>query len=100
MSKRDYYEVLSVSKTATADEIKKAFRKAAMKYHPDRNPGDKEAEENFKVAYEAYEALSDEKKRAIYDRYGHDGLSSQGFGGVESCHWALRTPHVQCGLRG
>ncbi|MBO7298561.1 MAG: molecular chaperone DnaJ [Kiritimatiellae bacterium] len=73
MAKQDYYELLGVSKTATADEIKKAYRKLAMKYHPDRNPGDKEAEEKFKEVSEAYEILSDENKRANYDRFGHEG---------------------------
>ena len=66
-SKRDYYEVLGVSKNATADEIKKAYRKMAIKYHPDKNPGDKEAEEKFKEAAEAYDVLSDSEKRAKYD---------------------------------
>ncbi len=70
----DYYEILGVSRTATPDEIKKAYRKAALKYHPDRNPGDKEAEEKFKQAARAYEVLSDEQKRAQYDRFGEDGL--------------------------
>ncbi len=74
MAKRDYYEVLGVSKDASQDEIKKAYRKLAMKYHPDRNPGDKEAEEKFKEAAEAYEVLSDPDKRAKYDRFGHGGL--------------------------
>ncbi len=74
MSKRDYYEVLGVSKTATVEEIKSSYRKLAMKYHPDRNEGDKEAEERFKEASEAYEILSDETKRARYDQYGHQGL--------------------------
>ncbi|MCZ2460250.1 MAG: molecular chaperone DnaJ [Chitinophagales bacterium] len=75
MAKRDYYEVLGVGKNATADEIKKAYRKVAMQYHPDRNPGDKSAEEKFKEAAEAYEILSDADKKAQYDRYGHAGLS-------------------------
>ncbi len=79
-TKRDYYEVLGVEKTADADAIKKAYRKLAMKYHPDRNPGDKSAEEKFKEASEAYEVLSDEKKRQIYDQYGHDGMKGA-FGG-------------------
>ena len=72
--KRDYYEVLGVSKTATDAEIKKAYRKLAMKYHPDYNPGDKEAEEKFKEINEANEVLSDEKKRQLYDQYGFAGV--------------------------
>jgi molecular chaperone DnaJ len=83
MSKRDYYEVLGVAKGASAEEVKKAYRKVAMQFHPDRNPGDKVAEEKFKEAAEAYEVLSDADKRAQYDRYGHAGLSGngRGFGG-------------------
>ena len=73
-NKRDYYEVLGVEKNAGADEIKKAYRKAAMKYHPDRNPGDKEAEEKFKEVGEAYEVLSDEQKRSRYDQFGFAGV--------------------------
>jgi len=80
MSKRDYYEVLGLSKGASADEIKKSYRKVAMQFHPDRNPGDKVAEEKFKEAAEAYEVLSDTDKRAQYDRYGHAGLSNNGRG--------------------
>ncbi|MFN8237785.1 MAG: molecular chaperone DnaJ [Chitinophagales bacterium] len=80
MTKRDYYEVLGVSKGAGADEIKKAYRKLALQYHPDRNPGDKEAEEKFKEAAEAYDVLSNEEKKARYDRFGHQGASG-GFGG-------------------
>ena len=80
-NKRDYYEVLGVDKNADSDTIKKAYRKLAMKYHPDRNPGDKEAEEKFKEANEAYEVLSDEKKRSAYDQFGHAGVDGQGFGG-------------------
>src|SRR6202008_3740783 len=80
MAKRDYYEVLGVPKSASADEIKKAYRKVAMQYHPDRNPGDKAAEEKFKEAAEAYEVLSDTDKKAQYDRYGHAGVSSNGRG--------------------
>jgi len=81
MTKRDYYEILSVSKSASADEIKKAYRKVAMQYHPDRNPGDKGAEEKFKEAAEAYEILSDQDKRAQYDRFGHAGVAGNGRGG-------------------
>lgn len=80
MDKRDYYEVLGVAKTASADEIKKAYRKKALQYHPDRNPGNKEAEEKFKEATEAYDVLSDTDKRAKYDQYGHS-MGPQGFGG-------------------
>ena len=80
--KRDYYEVLGVSKGATADELKKAYRKLAIKYHPDKNPGDKEAEEKFKEAAEAYDVLSNPDKRARYDQFGHAGMSGNGgFGG-------------------
>ncbi|MEM0996879.1 MAG: molecular chaperone DnaJ [Bacteroidota bacterium] len=81
MAKRDFYEVLGVAKSAGKDEIKKAYRKLAMKYHPDRNPGDAAAEEKFKEAAEAYEVLSDEQKRARYDRFGHAGLGGGGGGG-------------------
>lgn len=82
MAKRDYYEVLEVSKTATFEEIKKAYRKKAIQYHPDKNPGDKSAEEKFKEAAEAYEILSDENKRARYDQFGHAGVNGNGgFGG-------------------
>ena len=76
MSKRDYYEVLEVSRTATEVEIKSAYRKLAMKHHPDRNPGDKAAEEKFKEAAEAYAVLADSEKRSLYDRFGHRGVSS------------------------
>lgn len=85
--KRDYYEVLGVSKDASSEEIKKAYRKLALKYHPDRNPGDASAEEKFKEAAEAYDVLSDPDKKARYDRFGHAGMSgaagggAQGFGG-------------------
>lgn len=85
MAKRDYYEVLGIAKTASDDEIKKAYRKLAMKYHPDRNPDNAEAEEKFKECAEAYEVLSDSEKRSMYDRMGHNafegGMGSGGFGG-------------------
>ena len=83
MGKRDYYEVLGVSKNATREEIKKAYRKQALKYHPDKNQGDKKAEELFKEAAEAYEVLSNDEKKARYDRFGHAGMSGagNGFGG-------------------
>jgi len=84
MAKRDYYEVLGLQKSATQDEIKKSYRKLAVKYHPDRNPGDKEAEAKFREATEAYEVLSDDKKRPIYDQYGFaglDGMGAEGAGG-------------------
>jgi molecular chaperone DnaJ len=84
--KRDYYEVLGVSRTATDQEIKSAYRKLALQYHPDRNPGNKEAEDKFKEAAEAYSVLSDEQKRTSYDRFGHAGVGSSasgGFGGFD-----------------
>lgn len=83
MAKQDYYEVLGISKSATASEIKKAYRKMAIKYHPDKNPGDSEAEEKFKQAAEAYEVLSDDNKKARYDQYGHAAFDggAGGFGG-------------------
>ncbi|MDY6878975.1 MAG: molecular chaperone DnaJ [Desulfatiglans sp.] len=81
MDKRDYYEVLGVSRDAGSDEIKKAYRKLALQYHPDKNPGDKTAEEMFKEAAEAYEVLRDNEKRQIYDRFGHEGLEGRGFRG-------------------
>ena len=83
MAKRDYYEVLGINKSATADEIKKAYRKMAIKYHPDKNPGDKEAEEKFKEAAEAYSVLKDPEKKAQYDQFGNAGMNggAGGFGG-------------------
>ncbi len=83
MTKRDYYEILGIQKNASKEEIKKAYRKQALKYHPDKNPGDKNAEEKFKEAAEAYEVLSNDEKRSRYDRFGHAGLggAGNGFGG-------------------
>jgi molecular chaperone DnaJ len=81
MAKRDYYEVLGVDKGSSKEEIKKAYRKIAIKYHPDKNPDDKDAEEKFKEAAEAYEVLSNDEKRQKYDRFGHQGLGGAGFGG-------------------
>src|SRR4030095_13903519 len=83
MSKRDFYQVLGVARNATEDAIKKAYRRLAMKYHPDRNPDDKEAEEKFKEAKEAYEVLTDAQKRAAYDQHGHAGVEAinRGAGG-------------------
>ncbi|MBO4999764.1 MAG: DnaJ domain-containing protein, partial [Bacteroidaceae bacterium] len=80
-TKRDYYEVLGVEKSASEAEIKKAYRKLAIQYHPDKNPGDKEAEEKFKEAAEAYSVLSDKDKRARYDQFGHEGMGAAGAGG-------------------
>src|SRR5690606_35080406 len=83
MAKRDFYEVLGVERGASEADLKKAYRRLAMKYHPDRNPGDKESEDRFKEANEAYEVLSDADKRAAYDQYGHAGVDpSMGAGGA------------------
>ena len=82
MKKRDYYEVLGIAKTATEDEIKKAYRKKAIEFHPDKNPGNKEAEEKFKEAAEAYDVLGNPQKRQRYDQFGHAGVNgSAGDGG-------------------
>src|SRR5258706_14246271 len=85
--KRDYYEILGVSRGASADEIKKTYRKLAMQHHPDRNPGDKAAEDKFKQASEAYAVLSDPEKRAQYDQFGHSAPGGQGFGGFENVNF-------------
>ena len=82
MAKRDFYEILGVAKNASQTELKKAYRKMAMKHHPDRNPDDKEAEEKFKEAKEAYDILSDEQKRAAYDQFGHAGVDPSMGGGA------------------
>ena len=81
MVKRDYYEILSVSRDASVEEIKKAYRQMALRYHPDRNPGNEEAENNFKEASEAYDVLRDPQKRRLYDQFGHEGLKGTGFRG-------------------
>ncbi len=81
MAKKDFYQLLGVARSATQDEIKKAYRKLAMQYHPDKNPGDKKAEDKFKEFSEAYETLSDEKKRQTYDQFGHAGAGGNPFGG-------------------
>ncbi|MBP3317096.1 MAG: molecular chaperone DnaJ [Alistipes sp.] len=98
--KRDYYEVLGVQRNANADEIKKAYRKAAIKYHPDKNPGDKEAEEKFKEAAEAYDVLSNPDKRARYDQFGHAGMSGAaggGFGGFSGGGFSMEDIFSQFG---
>ncbi len=89
MTKRDYYEILGIQKNASLEDIKKAYRKLAMQYHPDRNPGNKEAEEKFKEAAEAYEVLGDQDKRTRYDRYGHEGVKQ----GADFHDWANTNPN-------
>ena len=83
-TKRDYYEILGIAKNAAADEIKSAYRKMAIKYHPDKNPDDPSTEDKFKEAAEAYEVLSHAEKRARYDRYGHQGMGNGGGGGPQN----------------
>ena len=84
MSKRDYYDTLGVNRNTQGEELKKAYRKLAMKYHPDRNPGDSSASEKFKEVTEAYEVLSDPSKKSAYDQFGHQGVSSSGFASSRS----------------
>jgi molecular chaperone DnaJ len=97
MTKRDYYEVLEVSKNASADDIKKAYRKQAIKYHPDKNPGDKNAEEKFKEAAEAYEVLQDPQKRQRYDQFGHAGVSGAAGGGFSGAGMTIEDIFNQFG---
>lgn len=96
-TKRDYYEILGVPRNASKDEIKKAYRKMAIKYHPDKNPGDKDAEEKFKEAAEAYEVLSDDNKRARYDQFGHAGMGNGAGGGGFSHDWTIEDIFAQFG---
>ena len=86
MSQKDFYQLLGVTKSASKDEIKKAYRKSALKYHPDKNPGNKDAEQKFREITEAYEVLSDEQKRAAYDQYGHAAFQQGGMGGSQGFH--------------
>ena len=99
MAKRDYYKVLDVPRTATEAEIKKAYRRLAMKHHPDRNPGDAESEEKFKEAKEAYEVLCEADKRAIYDQHGHAGIDASRNLTCSLSHCGLRLSwrHTQSG---
>ncbi|MGB4536359.1 MAG: DnaJ domain-containing protein, partial [Tenuifilaceae bacterium] len=96
MAKKDYYEVLGVAKNAGKDEIKKAYRQMAIKYHPDKNPGDASAEEKFKEAAEAYEVLSDDNKRARYDQFGHAAFNG-GAGGFRSGGMSMEDIFAQFG---
>ena len=88
MPKRDYYSVLGVSRNSSPEELKKAFRQLALQHHPDRNPGDKSAEDKFKEINEAYSVLSDTQKREQYDTFGHSGPSGQGFGDFSDFHFS------------
>ena len=100
MEKRDYYEVLEVTKTATAEEIKKAYRKKAIQFHPDKNPGDKTAEEKFKEAAEAYDVLSNPDKRARYDQFGHAGMGGAAGNyawNTDGHGWGKASACIQCG---
>ncbi|MBA7516984.1 Chaperone protein DnaJ [subsurface metagenome] len=97
MEKRDYYEVLEISKNASEDEIKKAYRKQALKFHPDKNPGDKQAEEKFKEAAEAYEILRDPQKRQRYDQFGHAGVSGAAGGGFSGAGMTIEDIFNQFG---
>ena len=97
MAKRDYYEVLGVEKSASADEIKKAYRKMAIKYHPDKNPGDKEAEEKFKEAAEAYDVLSNPDKKQRYDQFGHAGMGGAASGGFNAGGFSMEDIFSQFG---
>ena len=97
MAKRDYYDILGVTRSSTADEIKKAYRKMAIKYHPDKNPGDKQSEENFKEAAEAYEVLSNAEKKRRYDQFGHAGGASSPNGGGGSGHMNMEDIFSQFG---
>ena len=94
MSKRDYYDILGVNRNAQGDELKKAYRKLAMKYHPDRNPDDTSASEKFKEVTEAYEILSDPSKRTAYNQFGHRGVESSGFGSDRSATDAVSYTHL------
>src|SRR5690554_7116336 len=93
---KDFYEILGVTKSATPEEVKKAYRKKAIEFHPDKNPGDKEAEENFKLAAEAYEVLSDPQKKARYDQFGHDAYTNQR--SEEHTSELQSRPHLVCRL--
>ena len=95
MAKRDYYKVLDLPRTATEADVKKAYRRLAMKYHPDRNPGDKDAEEKFKEAKEAYEVLCESEKRAIYDQHGHAGIDASRQGESSDLKYAVLAQRIE-----